>query len=61
MKIVVSPTSKSDDDIKKLLEKVDTDVSRLSSNDPVASTVLTLGHVLKLTKAIMDQFSQVRH
>jgi hypothetical protein len=61
MKIVLSPTSKSDDEIKKFMEKVDDDVSHLRSNDAVASTVSTLGQVLQLTKKIMDNLSQVRH
>jgi hypothetical protein len=61
MKIVVSPTSESEGDIKKFMDKVDADVSRLSSNDAVTSTVSTLRQVLTLTKDIMDQLSQVRH
>jgi hypothetical protein len=61
MKIVVSPTSESHDDIKSFMEKVDADVSRLPSNDAVAATVSTLRQVLTLTKNIMDQLSQVRH
>jgi len=61
MKIVLSPTSESDDDINKFMEKVDADVSRLPSNDAVASTISTLGQVLKLTKTLMDQLSQVRY
>jgi len=43
------------------MEKVDADVSRLSSNDTVSSTASALGQVLQVTKAIMDQISQVRH
>ena len=61
MRIVVSSTLESEEDIKKFLEKVDADVSHLSSHDDMASTFSTLGQVLKLTKAIMDQFSQVRN
>jgi hypothetical protein len=61
MKIALSPTSESDDDIKEFMEKVDADVSRLSSNDTVSSTVSALGQVLQVTKVIMDQISQVRH
>jgi len=61
MKIVLSPTSESDEDINKFMEKVDADVSRLPSNDAVASTISTLGQVLKLTKTLMDQLSQVRY
>ncbi|KDR77543.1 hypothetical protein GALMADRAFT_407344 [Galerina marginata CBS 339.88] len=59
MKIALSPISKSEDYIKEFMEKVDADVARLSSNDALSSTVSTLGQVLKLTKKIMDQFSQV--
>ncbi|KAF8817315.1 ankyrin, partial [Phlegmacium glaucopus] len=60
MKIFLSRISgESVDDIKKFMEKVDDDVRRLSSNDAVTSTVSTLGQVLKLTKTIMDQLSQV--
>jgi len=61
MKIALSPTSESDDDIKEFMEKVDADVSRLSSNDAVLSTASALGQVLQVTKIIMDQISQVRH
>lgn len=61
MNIVLSATSDDDDDIKKFLEKVDADVSRLSSHDAVENTVSTLAQVLKLTKTIMDKLSQVRH
>jgi len=61
MKIALSPASESDDDIKEFMEKVDADVSRLSSNDTVSSTASALGQVLQVTKAIMDQISQVRH
>ncbi|KDR68857.1 hypothetical protein GALMADRAFT_936036 [Galerina marginata CBS 339.88] len=59
MKIALSPISKSEDYIKEFMEKVDADVACLPSNDTVSSTVSTLGQVLKLTKKIMDQFSQV--
>ena len=61
MKIVLSRISGSVDDIKEFMEKVDADVSRLSSNDAVTSTVSTLGQVLELTKTIMDKLSKVRH
>ena len=43
------------------MEKVDADVSHLSSNDAVVNTVSTLGQVLELTKTIMDKLSKVRH
>ena len=43
------------------MEKVDADVSRLSSNDAVANTISTLGQVLELTKTIMDKLTKVRH
>ena len=61
MKIALSPTSESDDDIEEFMKKVDADVSRLSSNDATSSTVSALGQVLQVTKTIMDQISQVRH
>jgi len=61
MKIALSRISGSVDDIKEFMEKVDADVSRLSSNDAVASTVSTLGQVLELTKTIIDKLSKVRH
>ena len=61
MKIVLSPISESDDDIRKFMEEVDADVSRLPSNDTVWSTVSTVGQVLQLTKNIMDNVSKVRH
>ena len=61
MKIVLSPISRSVDDIKEFMEKVDADVSHLSSNDAVANTVSTLGQVLELTKTIMDKLSKVPH
>jgi hypothetical protein len=60
MKIVLSRISGSVDDIKEFMEKVDADVSRLSSN-AVTSTVSTLGQVLELTKTIMDKLTKVRH
>lgn len=61
MKIAVSPTFESDDDIKKFMEKVVADVSCLSRHDVVANIVSPLVQVLKLTKTIIDQLSQVRH
>jgi len=56
---VLSSISGSVDNIKEFMKKVDADVSRLSSNDAVASTVSTLGQVLGLTKTIMDKLSKV--
>ena len=50
----------SDNIIKEFMERVDDDLSRMSSL-PVPSSLSTLGQVLKSTKAIMDQFSQVVH
>ena len=62
MKIVLSSISRSgdSDDIEEFMKKVDDDVSLINSL-PVPSNLSTLGQVLKLTKAIMDQFSQVVH
>ena len=60
MKIVLSPILKSDDYIKKFMEEVEDDLSRLPKHDAVANTVSTLGQVLKFTKTIMDQVSKVR-
>ena len=51
MKIALSRTSGSVDDIKEFMEKV----------DAVANTVSTLGQVLELTKTIMDKLTKVRH
>ncbi|KAG6906173.1 hypothetical protein DXG01_015448 [Tephrocybe rancida] len=59
MNIALSPISKSEDYIKRFLEKVDADVSRLPSNATVANSVSTLGQVLQLTKTIMDKLSQI--
>ncbi|KAG6904884.1 hypothetical protein DXG01_006459, partial [Tephrocybe rancida] len=58
MNVALSPDNKSEDYIKKFLEKVDADVSRLPSNDAVANSVSMLGQVLQLTKTIMDKLSQ---
>jgi hypothetical protein len=58
MKIVLSRTSGSDDNIEEFMKKVDDDVSPMSS---LPSNLSTLGQVLQITKAIMDQFSQVVH
>jgi len=60
IKINLSRIAESDSDIKKLMEKVDADVSRLPS-DTVPSTFSTIGQVLQLTKNIMDKVSQVCH
>ncbi|KAG6914576.1 hypothetical protein DXG01_016470, partial [Tephrocybe rancida] len=59
LNIALSPISDSEDYIKKFLEKVDADVSRLPSNDAVANSVSALGQVLQLTKTIMDGLSQI--
>ena len=58
MKIVLSRVSGSGDNIEKFMKKVDYDISLMSSPS-LPSNLLTLGQVLILTKAIMDQFSQV--
>ena len=59
MKIVLSRISKSDDNIEKFMQRVDYDVSLMSS-PTLPSNLSTLGQVLNLIKAIMDQFSHVR-
>ena len=58
MKILLSSVSGSVDNIEEFMKKVDDDVRLMSS---LPSNLLTLGQVLKLTKTIMDQFSQVVH
>jgi hypothetical protein len=58
MKIVLSRISGSGDNIEEFMKKVDDDVSLMSS---LPSNLSTLGQVLKLTKTIMDKFSQVVH
>ena len=58
MKIVLSNTSGSGDNIEEFMKKVDDDVSLMRSL-PVPSNLSTLGQVLKLTKAIMDQFRRL--
>ena len=58
MKIVLSRISGSGDNIEEFMKKVDDDVGCMSS---LPSNFSTLVQVLKLTKAIMDQFSQVVH
>ena len=62
MKIALSRVSGYIDNIEEFMKKVDDDVDRMSSLPSNLSTLgQTLGKVLKLTKAIMDQFSQVVH
>ena len=56
MKIAFSLTPGSGDNIKEFMKRVDDDVSHMSS---LPSSLTTLGQVLKSTKAIMDQVSQV--
>ena len=58
MKILLSSVSGSVDNIEEFTKKVDDDVRLMSS---LPSNLSTLGLVLKLTKTIMDQFSQVVH
>ena len=58
MKIALSRISGSIDDIEEFMKKVDDDVGLMSSLLPSNPT---LGQVLKSTKAIMDQLSQVVH
>ena len=58
MKIVLSRISGSGDNIEEFMKKVDGDVSLMSR---LPSDLSTLVQVLKLTKTIMDQFSQVIH
>ena len=56
MKIFLSRISGSVDNIEEFMKNVDDDVSLMGS---LPSNLSTLGQVLKLTKAIMDRFSQV--
>ena len=58
MKIFLSSNSGSAVNIEEFMKKVDDDVGVMSS---LPSNLSTLWQVLKLTKAIMDQFSQVVH
>ena len=60
MKIVLSRISGPSDNIEAFMKMVDDDVGLMSS---LRSNFIlsTLGQILKLTKAIMDQFSQVVH
>ena len=62
MKMVLSRISGSIDNIEEFMKKLDDDVGRMSSLPSDLSTLgQPLGKVLKLTKAIMDQLSQVVH
>ena len=58
MKIVFSRISGSGDNIEAFMKKIDDGVSLMSS---LPSNLSTLVQILKFTKAIMDQFSQVVH
>ena len=59
MKIAISLIPGSGDNtIEEFMKRVDDDVSHMSR---FPSNSSTLGQVLKLTKDIMDQFSQVVH
>ena len=58
MKITFSLIPGSSHNIKEFMKRVDDDVSDMSSPP---SSLSTLGQVLKVTKAIMDQVSQVVH
>ena len=58
MKIILSLIPGSDDNLGNFMKRVDDDVRLMSS---VPSNLSTLGQVLKLTKAVMDKFSQVGH
>jgi archaellum component FlaC len=56
MKIALSCVSGSVDNIEEFMKKVDDDVGRMKS---LPSNLLTLGQVLKSTKAIIDRLTQV--
>ena len=56
MKIALSLIPGSGDNIKEFMKRVDEDVSHMGS---LPNSLSTLGQVLKLTKDIMDQVSQV--
>ena len=58
MKLTLSLIPGFSDNIKEFMKRVDDDVSDMSSPP---SSLSTLGQVLKVTKAIMDQVSQVVH
>ena len=60
MKIPFSLIPVSDDNIKEFMKRVDDDISHMKSLS-VPSSLSTLGQVLKSTKSIMDQVSQVVH
>ena len=57
MKIVLPLSSGSGDNVEEFLKKVDDDVDPMSG----LPNLSTLGPVLKLTKDILDKFSQVVH
>jgi hypothetical protein len=61
MKIVLSGISGSVDNIEEFMKKVDDDVGRMSSLPTNLSTLGQIGQILKATRAIMGQFSQVVH
>ena len=62
MKIAFSLIPGSGDNtIEEFMKRVDDDVSRMNSLPSSLSELSTLGQVLKSTKDIMDQFSQVVH
>ena len=58
MKKTFSLLPGSGDKIKEFMKRVDDDVSHMSS---LPTSLSTLAQVLKSTKAIMDQVSQVVH
>ena len=58
VKIVLSRISGSGDTMEGFMKKVDDNVGLMSS---LPTSLSTLGHVLKLTKVIMDRFSKVGH
>ena len=60
MKILLSRISGAGDNIEEFMKMVGDDVN-LESGSPSYFGLSTLRQVLKLTKAIMDQFSQVVH
>jgi hypothetical protein len=63
MKIALSLIPASGDNIEEFMKCVYDDVSHMSSLNmsSLPSSLSILGVVLKTTKAIMDQFSQVVH
>ena len=60
IKIAFSLILGSDDNIKEFMKRVDDEVSHMNSLS-LPSSLSTLGQVLKSTKSIMDQVSQVVH